>query len=196
MPDNDRKLRMDELGRPSADTHRSAPKRPIRLVLDDVRSRHNVGSMFRSADAMGIEGIVLCGFTPVPPHREIEKTALGATSSVPWEHVPDVLQAIHDLQAGGYVVWAVEQTVHATALDRLEVPLPERIAIVLGNELNGVSDEAIAACDGCLVIPQHGSKHSLNVSVCGGIVLWELSRLQARTEGEGIHLVHDLHGAR
>jgi tRNA G18 (ribose-2'-O)-methylase SpoU len=128
---------------------------------------------------MGIEGIVLCGFTPVPPHREIEKTALGATGSVPWEHVPDVLQAIHDLRSNGYMVWAVEQTVHATALDRLEVPLPRRIAIVLGNELDGVSDAAIAACDGCLVIPQHGSKHSLNVSVCGGIVLWELSRLRA-----------------
>ncbi len=176
MPAHDRKLRMEELGRPSARDHLVAPKRPIRLVLDDVRSRHNVGSLFRSADAMGCEGITLCGFTPVPPHREIEKTALGATNSVPWEHAPDVVLVIRDLQQRGYTVWAVEQTVHAVPLDEVPHPMPERLAVVLGNELDGVSEAAIGACDGCLVVPQHGSKHSLNVSVCGGIVLWELSR--------------------
>jgi tRNA G18 (ribose-2'-O)-methylase SpoU len=176
MPIDDRKLHMDELERPSAEAHRQAPKRPIRLVLDDVRSRHNVGSLFRTADAMGIEGLVLCGFTPLPPHREIEKTALGATESVPWEHAPDAASAIRGLQEQGYTVWAVEQTLKAIALDTLEAPLPARLAIVLGNELEGVSDDAIAQCDACVVVPQAGSKHSLNVSVCGGIVLWHLAQ--------------------
>ncbi|MEZ4757172.1 MAG: RNA methyltransferase [Flavobacteriales bacterium] len=176
MPANDRKLSLEELGRPSAQDHLRAPKQPLRLVLDDVRSRHNVGSLFRSADAMGCEGVILGGFTPVPPHREIEKTALGATASVPWEHAPDVVEAIRDLQRRGYTVWAVEQTVNAMSLDQVPRPLPRQLAVVLGNELDGVSEAAIAACDGCLVVPQQGSKHSLNVSVCGGIVLWELSR--------------------
>lgn len=176
MPIDDRKLRMDELDRPSAEAHRKAPKRPIRLVLDDVRSRHNVGSLFRTADAMGIEGLILCGFTPLPPHREIEKTALGATQSVPWEHAADATVAIQELQAQGYTVWAIEQTLHAIALNAMEAPLPARLAIVLGNELDGVSDAAIALCDACVVVPQAGSKHSLNVSVCGGIVLWHLAQ--------------------
>lgn len=181
MPIDDRKLNMDELERPSPEAHRQASKRPIRLVLDDVRSRHNVGSLFRTADAMGIEGMVLCGFTPTPPHREIEKTALGATESVPWEHAPDALSAIRGLQAQGYTVWAVEQTLNAISLDALNTPLPARLALVLGNELDGVSDAAIALCDICVVIPQAGSKHSLNVSVCGGIVLWHLSRQLSRS---------------
>lgn len=176
MPIDDRKLNMEELDRPSPEAHLRSPKRPVRLVLDDVRSRHNVGSLFRTADAMGIEGLVLCGFTPLPPHREIEKTALGATESVPWEHRTDAASAIQALRAQGYAVWAVEQTLKAIPLDALNVPVPARLALVLGNELNGVSDAAIALCDACVVVPQAGSKHSLNVSVCGGIVLWELAR--------------------
>lgn len=176
MPIDDRKLSMDELARPSPEAHRQAPKRPIRLVLDDVRSRHNVGSLFRTADAMGIEGLVLCGFTPLPPHREIEKTALGATESVPWQHRSDAASAIMELKQQGYTVWAVEQTLHAVALNALETPVPTRLAIVLGNELDGVSDAAIAVSDACVVVPQAGSKHSLNVSVCGGIVLWHLAQ--------------------
>lgn len=172
MPAGDRKLSMDELGRASATDHLNAPKLPVVVVLDDVRSRHNVGSMFRTADAMGVEGLVLCGFTPLPPHREIEKTALGATLSVPWKHANTALEAIRALQQQGYRVIAVEQTVNARPLHTLAVSRSERVAIVLGNELNGVSDEVIEACDECVVIPQHGSKHSLNVSVCAGIVLW------------------------
>jgi 23S rRNA (guanosine2251-2'-O)-methyltransferase len=168
----DRRSTIEELGRVTAEDHLLAPKLPVRVVLDDVRSRHNVGSVFRSADAFGIEGIILGGFTPLPPHREIEKTALGATRSVPWEHAPDVVSSIRSLKAAGYTVWAVEQTVNAIPLDALRHPLPERLAIVLGNELNGVSDPVIAECDACVVIPQRGSKHSLNVSVCAGIVLW------------------------
>jgi tRNA G18 (ribose-2'-O)-methylase SpoU len=175
MPTGDRKLSMEELGRASAAEHLNAAKLPVRVVLDDLRSRHNVGSMFRTADAMGLEGLVLCGFTPLPPHRDIEKTALGATLSVPWEHAANTLDAVHKLQQEGYRVIAVEQTQNARALNSLAVPPSERVAIVLGNELNGVSEEVIEACDECVVIPQHGSKHSLNVSVCAGIVLWWLT---------------------
>ena len=175
MPSGDRKLSMEELGRTSAAEHLNAPKLPVRVVLDDVRSRHNVGSMFRTADAMGLEGLVLCGFTPLPPHRDIEKTALGATLSVPWEHASTCLEAVHKLQQEGYRVIAIEQTRNAHALNSLVVAPSERVAIVLGNELNGVSEEVIEACDECVVIPQRGSKHSLNVSVCAGIVLWWLT---------------------
>lgn len=175
MPATDRKLSMDELGRASAAEHFARPKRPIRFVLDDVRSRHNVGSVFRTADAFGMEGITLCGFTPLPPHREIEKTALGATASVPWEHISETVLAVTRLQAAGYLVFAVEQTLEAVPLHELGTPVGRPVALVLGNELHGVSDAVVAACDGCLVIPQAGSKHSLNVSVCAGVVAWWLA---------------------
>jgi 23S rRNA (guanosine2251-2'-O)-methyltransferase len=172
MPTGDRKLTMDELGRSSPEEVRTVSDRPVRILLDDVRSRHNVGSVFRTADAFGVEAVVLCGFTPLPPHREIEKTALGATLFVPWEHAPDAAAAVRHLQAEGYRVFAVEQTAQARPLQEAADLLKGRVAFVLGNELNGVSDAVIEACDGCLVIPQHGVKHSLNVSVSAGVVLW------------------------
>ncbi len=172
MPATDRKLTMDELHRPSAAEHLARAKRPIRLVLDDVRSRHNVGSIFRTADAFGAEGIVLGGFTPQPPHREIEKTALGATLSVPWTAAASTVDAVRALQAEGYRVLAVEQTAEAVPLPNVRHAPEQKLALVFGNELNGVSDDVIAACDGCLIVPQQGSKHSLNVSVCAGVVLW------------------------
>lgn len=171
MPVNDRKLTMDELGRVDVQAYHTMDKLPVRLVLADVRSRHNVGAMFRSADAFGLEGIDLCGFTPRPPHREIEKTALGATGSVPWRAYDDPLAAVLELQRSDYEVWAVEQTLHAVALQDWRPSHGRPIALVMGNELNGVPDEVIRAVDGCLVIPQRGTKHSLNVSVCAGIVL-------------------------
>jgi len=174
MPADDRKLSMEELGRVSPVDYGPSLTRRVRVVLEDVRSRHNVGSIFRSSDAFGIEGIVLCGFTPVPPHREIEKTALGATQSVPWSHSPNALSTVKVLKEAGYVVLAVEQTLHAVPITKAPYPADTPIALVLGNELSGVSETVIAACDGCLVIPQQGSKHSLNVSVCAGIVLWWL----------------------
>lgn len=176
MPQHDRKLSMDELERPSAEAHRDRPKFPIRLVLDDVRSRHNVGSIFRTADAFGAEGIVLCGFTPQPPHREIEKSALGATLSVPWTAEPDALEAIKRSKAEGYRIVAVEQTHLAIPLNSLAMEPSEPIVLVFGNELTGVSDAVIEASDTCVVIPQFGSKHSLNVSVCAGVVLWWCTR--------------------
>lgn len=171
MPSSDRKLSMDELGRVAPDAYRGRAERPIVVILDGVRSRHNVGSIFRSADAFGVTRILLCGFTPQPPHREIEKTALGATLSVPWSHADDTAAAVRDLQEQGYRVLAVEQTVEAMPID--DVVLDHRpLALVFGNELEGVSEAVVQACDGCMVIPQHGSKHSLNVSVCAGVVLW------------------------
>jgi tRNA G18 (ribose-2'-O)-methylase SpoU len=168
---------MVELDRPDAMTHRTAPKNPVRLVLDDVRSRHNVGSIFRTADAFGAEGIVLCGFTPQPPHREIEKTALGATNSVPWTTAIDAHSAVEQLKAEGYHVVAVEQTAEAIPLHTMELPKDRPLALVLGNELYGVSDAVVEAADVCVVVPQQGSKHSLNVSVCAGVVLWWCSAL-------------------
>ncbi|MDX9749830.1 MAG: RNA methyltransferase [Flavobacteriales bacterium] len=172
MPADDRKLAPWEMGRVAPERYRELVRRPVRVVLDDVRSRHNVGSIFRTADAFGIEALVLCGLTPVPPHREIEKTALGATLSVPWTHATDALAAVRALQREGFRVWCVEQTVKAVPFHRAPLGTEGPIALVLGNELHGVGDALIAACDGCITVPQHGSKHSLNVAVCAGVVLW------------------------
>lgn len=177
MPIHDRKLSMEELGRAGLQQFQHMAKVSVRVVLDDVRSRHNVGSIFRTADAFALEGLLLCGFTPCPPHREIEKTALGATLSVPWQHRSSTLEAVLELKKAGYQVWCVEQTLQAVPLrewtwsrERPESGMAP-LAIVLGNELSGVSDAVVEASDGCVVIPQAGTKHSLNVSVCAGIVL-------------------------
>ncbi|MCB0763848.1 MAG: RNA methyltransferase [Flavobacteriales bacterium] len=171
MPAGDRKLTMEEMGRPLPEAHLHAPKHPIVVVLDDLRSRHNVGSIFRSADAFGIERLLLCGFTPLPPHREIDKTALGATLSVPWAHRKSTMEAIEELRHAGYRVIAVEQTLAAVPITELAA-MDQPVALVLGNELNGVADEVITACDACTFIPQMGSKHSLNVAVCAGVAMW------------------------
>jgi 23S rRNA (guanosine2251-2'-O)-methyltransferase len=175
MPQHDRKLTMDELGRVAPEAYAAMPRKPVVVVLDDVRSRHNVGSLFRTADAFGIDRILLCGFTPLPPHREIEKTALGATLSVPWSHAADAEQAVLALQQQGYCVMAVEQTARAVPLQEWRPASDVPLALVFGNELHGVGEATVAAADGALVIPQSGSKHSLNVSVCAGIVLWWLA---------------------
>ncbi|MCC7501396.1 MAG: RNA methyltransferase [Flavobacteriales bacterium] len=175
MPADDRKLTMDELGRIAPEAYADQTRRPVVVLLDDVRSRHNVGSIFRTADSFGIERLVLCGFTPRPPHREIDKTALGATLSVPWSDAEDTVSAIRGLQEQGYAVVAVEQTLSAMPLLSWNPAPDARIALVLGNELYGVSDAAVKACDACVVIPQGGSKHSLNVSVCAGVVMWWLA---------------------
>ncbi len=172
MPVNDRKLTMDELGRPSPDAYAKTPHRPVVVLLDEVRSRHNVGAIFRTADAFGVERVLLCGFTPLPPHREIEKTALGATLSVPWNQEPSTMQAVDRLRAAGYLVLAVEQTALARPLREFDLAPDRPVALVFGNELDGLSDAVVRSCDACVVIPQSGSKHSLNVSVCAGVVLW------------------------
>lgn len=167
---------MDELGRVAPEQYSASLAHRVTVVLDDVRSRHNVGSIFRTADAFGAERILLCGFTPCPPHAEIEKTALGATRSVPWEHVPAAVDAVNKLRAEGYRVLAVEQTASAMALGDLN-PEPGRpLAMVFGNELHGVSQAVVEAADACVMVPQRGSKHSLNVSVCAGVMLHALTK--------------------
>lgn len=154
-----------------------AVKNPVRFVLDDLRSRHNVGSVFRTADAFALDGIDLCGFTPAPPHREIEKTALGATLTVPWAQHATAVEAVEQLRRSGWRVWAVELTRHAVPLPEWVPEVRPGLALVLGNELNGVSPDVLALCDGAVSIPQGGTKHSLNVSVCAGIVAaWTVFR--------------------
>lgn len=174
---------MDELGRLSVAAFKEAAKRPICIVLDNVRSLHNVGSAFRTADAFRIEKLYLCGITATPPHREIHKAALGATESVDWEYREDTLSLVQDLIARGYAVYAVEQTENSTALQAFCASVAEvgasgtqPIALIFGNEVHGVQQAVADACRGTIEIPQEGTKHSLNVSVSIGIVLWELCR--------------------
>jgi tRNA G18 (ribose-2'-O)-methylase SpoU len=174
------KLRLHELNRLDADAFRAAPKTSIVVVLDQVRSLHNVGSLFRTSDAFRLEGIHLCGLTAHPPHPEMEKTALGATEVVDWTPFPTAADSIRALQARGYRVFAVEQATNRTWLHRWSWPADAQgVAVVFGHEVRGVSEEAMALCDGVIEIPQLGTKHSLNVSVSAGIVLWELLKHRA-----------------
>ncbi len=171
-----RKLSMDELGRKSVSGFKEAEKHRLMLVLDNIRSMHNVGSVFRSADAFLVEGICLCGYTPQPPHRDIHKTALGATETVDWMYFTSTLEAVHQLKQKGYKIFALEQVEGSISLEQFDAAKYLPAAIVLGNEVEGVDAEVIKHCDGCIEIPQFGMKHSLNVSVATGIVLWEAVR--------------------
>lgn len=171
-----KKLKLEELGRITIDEFKEADKLPVCIVLDNIRSLHNVGSAFRTADAFRIESIHLTGITGTPPHREIQKTALGATESVHWTHHENPVTAIRQLKSEGYKIVVVEQTTQSTSLQKFEPVRSERYALVFGNEVNGVSDEVIEEADLALEIPQHGTKHSLNISVCLGIVVWEMFR--------------------
>ena len=172
-----KKLKLEELGRISAADYKDAEKIPVVIVLDNVRSLHNVGSAFRTADAFLVEKIILTGITGSPPNREIHKTALGATESVPWEYVADPALAVGELKKQGFTIACVEQTDESVPLHRLETPPSKKWAFVFGNEVNGVSDDVIALADQAVEVPQGGSKHSLNVSVCLGIVVWHIFRL-------------------
>lgn len=166
---------MEELGRKSVEDFKLADKKPLVVVMDNIRSMHNVGSVFRTADAFLISGICLCGFTPQPPHRDIHKTALGATDSVDWLYYENTVDAVLALKARGYKVLAIEQTEGSIMLDQyVDKHLPT--AFVFGNEVDGVSDEVIQVCDGVIEIPQWGMKHSLNISVAAAVVLWEFVR--------------------
>ena len=167
---------MAELGRLSVPEFRQTEKVPVTLVLDNIRSLHNVGSAFRTADAFRLERIILTGITGTPPHREIEKTALGATLSVPWEYAEQPEAAVAQLKDEGYTVVAIEQTDESVDLDAYPFPASEKICLVFGNEINGVSDPVMALTDAAVEIPQFGTKHSLNVSVCIGIVAWTVTR--------------------
>jgi 23S rRNA (guanosine2251-2'-O)-methyltransferase len=169
-----RKLRNNELGRISVDEFKEAEKTPIIVVLDNIRSLNNVGSVFRTSDAFLIEKIYLCGITATPPNKEIHKTALGATESVNWEYVEDTISLIYKLKEDGVKVFSIEQADNSTMLDELSVSKEEKYAVVFGNEVKGVQQEVVNASDNCIEIPQLGTKHSLNISVSCGVVLWDL----------------------
>ena len=172
-----RKLRTIEMQRLSIEEFQQAQKMPLTVVLDNVRSMHNVGSVLRTADAFRVEEVLLCGITGTPPHPEIHKTALGAEDSVRWRHVASALDAVSELKQRGYVVLSVEQAEGSTMLHHFEPRADCRYAVVLGNEVKGVQQEVIDQSDGCLEIPQFGTKHSLNVSVTAGIVIYHFARI-------------------
>mgnify|MGYP003607877043 FL=1 len=168
-----RKLKLDELGRVSAEEYKVIEKHPIVVVLDNVRSMHNVGAVFRTSDAFLIDKIYLCGITATPPHKEIHKTAIGAENSVDWEYVKDSNELVTKLKEDGYQIVTIEQTEGSVLLNEFEVDQSQKYAIVMGNEVDGVQQSIIDQCDTCIEIPQSGTKHSLNVSVCTGIILWK-----------------------
>lgn len=174
-----RKWRMEELNRKSVEECKKADKVPVIAVLENIRSMHNVGSVFRTADAFLLQGIYLCGYTAKPPHRDIDKTALGATESVDWKHFLRTVDAIQLLKEDGYLVYAVEQAENSVSLQHAVELIPGKLAVVFGNEVTGVDDNTLQQCDGCIEIPQYGMKHSLNISVAAGVVLWELVRMRA-----------------
>lgn len=172
----DRKLLNIELGRVSPEAYKELPESGIVVVLDNIRSAHNVGSAFRTGDAFKVDRIYLCGICAVPPSAEIHKSALGAEESVPWEHRDDTLALVHELTAAGWNVLSVEQTEKAVELQDFIPAEGEKYALVFGNEVDGVQQEVVDASRGALVIPQYGTKHSLNVSVSIGVVLWHFCR--------------------
>ncbi len=169
-----RKLENNELQRKSVSDFKSSEKTPVIIILDDIRSLHNIGSVFRTADAFLIEKIYLCGITATPPNKEINKTALGATETVEWKYNPSVTSVIQQLKQENIAVFAIEQVEQAIFLQDFEVETHKKYALVFGNEVFGVSQQAIELCDGTIEIPQLGTKHSLNVSVSAGIAIWDL----------------------
>jgi 23S rRNA (guanosine2251-2'-O)-methyltransferase len=167
---------MEELGRKSVEEFRQAQKMPVILVLENIRSAYNVGSVFRTADAFLVDAIYICGYSAKPPHKEIKKTALGAEETVEWKHFNGAAEAIADLRSRNYKVMAIEQAAGSQQLQDLNVSGEERVALVFGNEVTGVDQATIHLCDGCVEIPQLGMKHSLNIATAVGVVLWEFVR--------------------
>lgn len=171
---------MEQLNRLSVDDYKKIEKTPITIVLDNVRSALNVGAVFRTCDAFKIEKIVLCGISACPPNNEIRKTAIGAEQSVEWQYEKQTINAVESLKQQGYLIVAVEQAVNSLSLNNLQTINNEKIALIFGNEVNGVSQEIMDVCDQCVEIPQFGTKHSLNISVSAGIVIWEFFKLMNR----------------
>ena len=171
-----RKLRTIEMKRLSVEEFRDSEKMPLTVVLDDVRSLYNVGSVFRSCDAFRVKAVYLCGITATPPNNEIHKTALGAEDSVEWRYFHDAEEAVAELHDNGVTVYSVEQVEDSTKLQDIRIDSSSQYAIILGNEVKGVHQSVVDASDGCIEIPQHGTKHSLNVSVTAGIVIWEFAK--------------------
>lgn len=169
-----RKLKLEELNRPSNEEFKSSKKNPVVIVLDNIRSFNNVGSIFRTADAFAIEQIILCGITPAPPHRDIHKTALGATESVSWDYFKNTIDAVKKLKEEGYLIASIEQAENKVWLQDVNLKPTDKIALVFGHEVDGVAQEVIDKSDMVIEIPQYGTKHSINISVCAGIVMWEI----------------------
>lgn len=168
-----RKLKITELNRISPDEFKETAKIPLVVILDNIRSLNNIGSVFRTSDAFLVESIYLCGITATPPNPEIHKTALGAEYSVEWKYFEDTVNVVENLREKGYTVYAIEQVENSTMLGDLQLDSQKKYAIVMGNEVKGVQQVVVDACDGCIEIPQYGTKHSLNVSVTTGIVIWD-----------------------
>jgi len=175
-----RKLKNSELERKTVNEFKEATKTPLIIILDNIRSLNNIGSVFRTADAFLIEKIYLCGITATPPHRDIQKTALGATDSVAWEYVEDTLKLIKDLQQQGTKIGAIEQAEGSIDLHQFAPKVNTRYAVVFGNEVKGVQQEVVSACDTVIEIPQFGTKHSLNISVSAGVVVWDFFSKMSR----------------
>jgi 23S rRNA (guanosine2251-2'-O)-methyltransferase len=169
-----KKLKITEMNRLTVEEFKEEKKTPLVVVLDNVRSLHNVGSVFRTSDAFLVEAVYLCGITSTPPHAEIHKTALGAENTVDWKYYEDTHTAADELKTQGYTVYAIEQAEGSTLLPDLILEKSNKYAVILGNEVKGVQQSVVDACDGCIEIPQFGTKHSLNVSVTGGIIIWEM----------------------
>ena len=167
---------MKELDRKSVEEFKNAEKIPVIAILENIRSAYNVGSVFRTADAFLLEAVYLTGYTAFPPHKEIKKTALGAEDTVDWKHFKKTLDTFPVLRGNGFRIYSAEQAVNSHPLHRLEFGIGEKIAIIFGNEVTGVEEETISACDGCIEIPQLGMKHSLNIATAAGVVLWEILR--------------------
>lgn len=172
-----KKLKITELQRVSKDEFKGVEKIPLVVILDHVRSLNNVGSIFRTSDAFLVEAIHLCGITATPPHPEIHKTALGAEDTVSWKYFENTLDSIAYLKSEGYYIYSIEQVQNSTMLDKLVLDKNKKYAVVFGNEVKGVAQEVVNVCDGCIEIPQFGTKHSLNVSVTAGIVIWDLFKM-------------------
>lgn len=177
-----RKLSMEELGRKSVEEFRQSHKTPVVVVLENIRSAYNVGSVFRTADAFLTEAIYICGYSAKPPHKEIKKTALGAEDTVEWMHFKNAAEAIAELRNRNYRVFAVEQAEGSLELQAVDFEPTEKIAVVFGNEVTGVEQSTIHLCDGCIEIPQLGMKHSLNIATAVGVVLWELVRMRVNAK--------------
>ena len=171
-----KKLKLWELSRVSEDEFRQQTKFPLIIILDDIRSLTNVGSFFRTSDAFNVEKIYLCGITASPPHREIQKTALGATETVEWEHRESIVELVQELKNAGTTICSIEQTAETTLLQNMSIGINEKYALVFGNEVNGVNQAIVDLSDYVIEVPQFGTKHSINVSVCAGIVIWEFVR--------------------
>ncbi len=170
-----RKLKITDLHRLTVEEFHKVKKFPLIVVLDDIRSMHNIGSVFRTSDAFLVDKIYLCGITATPPNAEIHKTALGAEDTVEWKYFESTIDAVNELHKDGFTVISIEQVEGSTMLDKVKLDSDKKYAVIMGNEVKGVKQEVVNICDGCIEIPQYGTKHSLNVSVTTGIILWELA---------------------